>query len=261
MKLKRSQLMEASEELNELLFEEGDKQRIDGNSVEELSEQIKEAAELIDPEQDEISEDTEQVLKNLDVWELPEKEEPEKEEQTEEAEVVPETDPLVEEIEDAERLKDLRDIAKANDEFKEIRGKLTKWKDEEDLRGVMLEILEGPPEEKEPEEVPKEKPAPKKKEKEEPEPKAKMEVVKGGKEKPEKKPAKKKKGRTKKAVVEEMISTKKGATIEEIAEKITNEGIDSDLKKNKKVVKLWLSKMGFDTKKAAIEKTPRFKSK
>ena len=215
MKLKRSQLMEASEELNELLFEEGDKQRIDGNSVEELSEQIKEAAELIDPEQDEITEDTVQVLKNLDVWELPEKEEPEKEEQTEDAEVVPETDPLVEEIEDAERLKDLRDIAKANDEFKEIRGKLTKWKDEEDLRGVMLEILEGPGEEKEPEEAPKEKPAPKEKEA----PKAKMEVVKGGKsEKTEKKPAKKKKGTGVIASVVEAIEKagKKGVSKEEI---------------------------------------------
>jgi hypothetical protein len=67
--------------------------------------------------------------------------------------------------------------------------------------------------------------------------------------------------RTKKAVVEEMLKIKGGTTIEEIAKKITDEGIDSDYKKNIVVVKLWLSKMGYPTNKAAIEANPKFKAK
>ena len=67
--------------------------------------------------------------------------------------------------------------------------------------------------------------------------------------------------RTKKAVVEEMLKIKGGVTIEEIAKKITDEGIDPDYKKNIVVVKLWLSKMGFATNKAAIEANPKFKAK
>jgi hypothetical protein len=68
-------------------------------------------------------------------------------------------------------------------------------------------------------------------------------------------------GKTKKSIVEEMIGTKKGATIEEIAKRIVDEGIDPDYKKNLVVTKLWLSKMGFPTTKASIEKNPYFKKK
>lgn len=63
---------------------------------------------------------------------------------------------------------------------------------------------------------------------------------------------------TKKAIVLEMTARKKGATIEEIAERIEKEGIDDDHDKNLLVVKLWLSKLGWDTKKKAIEANPRF---
>ena len=68
-------------------------------------------------------------------------------------------------------------------------------------------------------------------------------------------------GKTKKSIIEEMIGTKKGATVEEMAQRMVDEGIDADYKKNLVVTKLWLSKMGFATNKAAIEKTPNFKKK
>ena len=68
-------------------------------------------------------------------------------------------------------------------------------------------------------------------------------------------------GKTKKSIVEEMISMKVGATIEQIATRIVDEGIDDDYKKNLLVVKLWLAKMGFSTTKASIEKNPIFKKK
>ncbi len=48
---------------------------------------------------------------------------------------------LAQEVEGAERLKDLKDIAKSNDEFKEIRGKLSAYKTADDLREAMQEVL------------------------------------------------------------------------------------------------------------------------
>src|SRR4030042_7021907 len=50
---------------------------------------------------------------------------------------------LADEIESAERLADLKSIAKEYDEFKDIRGKLTSYKTVDDLREVMLDILDG----------------------------------------------------------------------------------------------------------------------
>lgn len=54
---------------------------------------------------------------------------------------------------------------------------------------------------------------------------------------------------TKKSVVIRMISTKKGALIVDIAQEIVTQGIDADLEKNIRVVKLWLSKIGFKVEK------------
>jgi hypothetical protein len=79
------------------------------------------------------------------------------------------------------------------------------------------------------------------------------------------KPAKKAKAKddnkptkpTKKKIVLECL--KKGATIEQMAKEIAKAGIDDDYDKNCRVVKAWLGKMGFDTKKAAIEANPIFK--
>jgi len=84
-------------------------------------------------------------------------------------------DDLVTEVEGAERLKDLKDIARSNDEFKAIRGKLNGYKEVDDLRGAMMEILDAAPKE----DV-KIKGAPKPEKKTEP--KAKMEIVHKGKE-------------------------------------------------------------------------------
>ena len=64
--------------------------------------------------------------------------------------------------------------------------------------------------------------------------------------KTEKKPAEKKEPKiTKKSVVIEMISTKKGALVEDIAKQIVERKLDADYEKNLRVVKLWLSKIGF----------------
>lgn len=54
---------------------------------------------------------------------------------------------------------------------------------------------------------------------------------------------------TKKDIVEEMLSTQKGATIEEIAQEIKNRGIDDNMVTNRKTVYLWFSKIGFKVEK------------
>lgn len=76
----------------------------------------------------------------------------------------PVPDNLVDQIEEAETLKELKSIAKDLDEFKDIRGQLTKYKTKEDLHTAMLEHLEGeePPKEIEPEPEPETEPTPKK---------------------------------------------------------------------------------------------------
>ena len=54
---------------------------------------------------------------------------------------------------------------------------------------------------------------------------------------------------TKKAVVIKMISDPEGSTIDEMAAVIVKIGKDPDLEKNKRVVRLWLSKLGMPVKK------------
>ena len=69
-------------------------------------------------------------------------------------------------------------------------------------------------------------------------------------EKSEKTPKEKKEPRvTKKSVVIELISTKKGALVADIAKAIVDRGIDADLEKNIRVVKLWLAKIGFNVER------------
>ena len=64
---------------------------------------------------------------------------------------------------------------------------------------------------------------------------------------------------TKKEVV--LQSLKKGMTIEQMAQRIVDDGIDDDYRKNCRVVKAYLRKMGYDVRKEAIEKNPVFKEK
>ena len=165
-------LIKAGKELNDLLFDD-DEINVKGTK-EEMETQIKEAAELIDPTKDTVSDETKAVLEELDVW--PE-EEGEKEGEKEPS------DNLVDQINDAATMKELKIIAKDLDEFKSLRGILTKYKTKDDLREVMLEMLEeGEPEGKE------EKPVAKKTEPAKKEPAPKKNVT----AKEEKKPVEKK---------------------------------------------------------------------
>ena len=107
-------------------------------SEEKLLKEINEAKAMIEPG-DTLTEKAQEILAELDLPEAPEAEN----EKKDSIEVIP----LKTQIEDAERLKDLRDIAKANDEFKSIRGQLTKWKTKMSLIDVMLDVLDAREEE------------------------------------------------------------------------------------------------------------------
>jgi hypothetical protein len=50
---------------------------------------------------------------------------------------------------------------------------------------------------------------------------------------------------TKKAIVIQNLEKEKGSTIDQIAQEIVDLGIDADLEKNKRVARLWISKIGF----------------
>jgi len=204
--MKKEELVKAAKELDKLLFENPQIDFTQG--PEKLEDSLMEASKELELD-DELSKETIEALSEL--WEgkdgkltvkvseifrelnilLPVDE---KQDEPEDAQEVQEGNDLINEVEDAERLKDLKDIAKSNDEFKEIRGKLSGYKDADDLRGAMLEILDETPEETKPEKASKEKAAEpeyvQKMNKKKEESKVKMEVVKGGK-KEEKSNAKK----------------------------------------------------------------------
>lgn len=55
---------------------------------------------------------------------------------------------------------------------------------------------------------------------------------------------------TKKSVIIEMISRPEGALVSEMAQVIVDKGIDPDLQKNTRVVRLWLSKLGIPVRKS-----------
>jgi hypothetical protein len=144
-------------------------------------------------------------------------------------------------------------------------------------QAIFDEILGKTPEpkEEEPEEVPDEEEAQEVAEKLHKENIEKAPVNKGKKapepeeEKPEKTPKAEKKPKapkppkapalTKKSIIIDMTGSARGATIEEMAKAMVDKGVDPDYKKNCVVTKLWLAKMGFNTRKEAIEKDPRFK--
>lgn len=201
--VKKELLITATKELNKLLFDPDDKDIIDVDlEPDKLCVQIKDAAKLLEPD-DELTDKTVQVLKDLGVKGFGE-------EQTDNE---PEELSLKKEIEDAPRMRDLKDIAKSNDEFKAIRGELSKFKSIKDLRKAMLKVLEEVPEETEPEKV-----APKKEKEEK---KAKPDAK-----KPEPKKAEPKSKATKLTIsrgdaVAQAIRKlcKRGATMQEIMDK------------------------------------------
>jgi hypothetical protein len=95
-----------------------------------LTEQATEALGLIDPTGDKFSDETMEVIKELNPDIYPEDDE-----------VPEESQSLLEEVESCESLADLKEIAKGNEEFKAIRTKLISYKKADDLREKMLEIL------------------------------------------------------------------------------------------------------------------------
>ncbi len=227
--MKNELLVKAAKELDKVLYEEP---YIDfKQSPDELTKALMEASKELEDD-DKLSEETIDIL--AQIWEdkegkltvevcevfrklgiIPPADE--KEKQTEDAEVVPETNELSDEIYDAKRIKDLKDIAKSNDEFKGIRGHLNGYKDIEDLRTAMLSILKNAPAETEPEVTPK---AEKKEE-----PKATMKIVPKDEEKPVKKvekkvAVKKETGITRQTAVFIAIRKicKKGGSVNDIAE-------------------------------------------
>lgn len=262
--LKRSRLKAAAKELNKKVGPglSDDEEPYEGMTVSGIDLDAKSAAlkkiitevgkNLVNPDEDDLSDETWEVLEALGACERPKEEATEEEEtdndeedveeeeetdddeeeatEEEEEEEQPEAS-LAEIVEGTKKLADLKELVEEHGEFKKLRKKLKNYtglQGPKQLKADMFKALgvEAP--------------------------------AKSTSTKPSSSP-KKPKGKTKKSVVEEMINQKKGATIEEIAQKICDEGIDEDYEKNCKVAKLWLQKMGFNTKKAAIEKNPKFK--
>ena len=146
-KLTVEQLINTANELNDVMgFNEEDAPPVEGTK-EELEAWVKEAAEELQPA-DDLSKETEGVLTTLDVWIAPEnRKDPNNEEETEtEVETTPENEgpDLVKELDETETLKDLKTMVKANDEFKSLRGSITKYKpgEEEELKEEMFNLLE-----------------------------------------------------------------------------------------------------------------------
>lgn len=126
--MKKEKLQAIAEEFNEL-FGLDPEINAKGKTTKVIAD-IKEAAEMIEPE-DEITKETIAGLKELGIP-MGKKEEDD----------IPEEIDLVKEIEKADRVQDLRDIARAYEEFKSLRGMLTKWKTVMSLKDVMLNVLE-----------------------------------------------------------------------------------------------------------------------
>lgn len=207
--MKRSELVNVAKELSPLLFNgEGADPSIDTTlPAQKLGEQILEASELIQ-KKDELTPTTTKTLKALFLEELDYLDgkkmidEEEKEWSVTdyfihlgllEDVVIPEDDEtLVGFVINAETMRELKDLAKSYDEFKPIRGMVTKYKTIAELRKAMMELLEEEVVETVEvvkEEVPEE---PKKSE-----PKPKMEVVKEEEKEPAKKVEEKKIVKTK----------------------------------------------------------------
>ena len=163
--MKRVDLITIAEDLNEeaLLGLDPPIDTSQKTKDKELVEQILEAVTFIEPD-DKIEEDTKRLLgefveehsdefteKQVEVFVEIGLTETEEDKEPEEAQ----EPTLEEEVEDAQTLKQLKDIVKANDEFKPLRGVITKYKTAKDLKDVMLDVLSWPAEGKETEKKPK----------------------------------------------------------------------------------------------------------
>lgn len=165
-KIKKEMLISTTEELNVLLFDPADPQIDVEQEQEKLEDNIREAMELLSPDDDltddtietlqkvlEISHEgitakTTETLRELGIWKdmVKSKEEPEVEGVEPKDATVREID-LVSQIQNAPRLRDLKKIAKAYDELKSVRSEMSRHKTADDLRQVMLATLRGVSEE------------------------------------------------------------------------------------------------------------------
>jgi hypothetical protein len=132
-KTKRSELAKAAAELNEVLGL--DPVINEKGSTEELTEKLVEAMELIDLEQDEIAETTLTTLKKLgfddgagsEPEEIEEAEEDGPEEQEEPEETEPET-PLIDQVQSATKLADLKKLVYENEELKSLQRGIQEYR-------------------------------------------------------------------------------------------------------------------------------------
>lgn len=130
----------AKEMIKVMLLTEDDKSPIiiDDYNPKQLSEFIKDCIEEMLPT-DKFSDETNVVI--AEFKDSPEKEKEEDDEPLLKEEDVINPTPLIQEVEEAVKLKELKDLAKSNDEFKTIRGVLSSYKTAVDLKKVMVEML------------------------------------------------------------------------------------------------------------------------
>jgi hypothetical protein len=217
----KKDVVSVAKELNKVL---GLSPQIDTKQdLETLKDLVLQAADLIEPE-DEISEKTTKIIEEL---------------REEKAAAEPE------EEDEGEPEEDTDDDDGSEDDGSEDDGSEEEVEAEDSEDDEEAEDSE---DDEEAEEV--EKPAKKDK-------KTKKDV--GKKENKIPKKEKNKGSLTKKEVV--LQSLKKGMTIEQMAQRIVDDGIDDDYGKNCRVVKAHLRKMGYDVRKETIEKNPVFKEK
>ena len=142
-------LIKVANELQKVMdFEEGGPP-VEGTEK-ALKKWVEEAVEEIDYEIDKFTDDTTRILIDMQLWRGPALDEDEDEDdpEVEVVEEVEEVDNLVDQIKAAGQMKDLKNTCKDLDEFKSIRGQLSKYKSIKELREVMLEMLAAEKEDK-----------------------------------------------------------------------------------------------------------------
>ena len=156
--IKKSAIRVATEEIIEKIGlttpnEQGEKVPIafdDNTSDQEIEQVFKDAVSYIDPVLDKgkFSQETKVIVHNYDPKLFPELDaktkEVKKEVTPELAEVEP-VDDLFTQINRCERLKDLKEIAQSNAEFKGLRGRLNSYKSLDDLHDAMIDVLNSEP--------------------------------------------------------------------------------------------------------------------
>ena len=126
--INEKELRAAAVELNEVLTLDPPLNEKEKN-IKTLTKEVTDVLGLIDPEKDSFSDTTKAIIVELNPDIFPEVEEVE----------APKS--LLEEVDVSDDLTELKNIAKANDEFKSIRGRLSSFKKAEDLKDEMLGLI------------------------------------------------------------------------------------------------------------------------